>query len=101
MKKTDTVAEYQRIAGLSINTAKPSGFAPGGFLYVLYEFFLKRDIDCDNAMKAIGDVLALCLGINDRMFLPVALHKETKVKEPYVRLTILDADHWEVTAQPR
>lgn len=101
MKKTAAVAEYQEMAGLVINLAKPAYFKPEGQIYVLYEMYLARDIDADNVMKAIDDTLARCLEINDRRFLPATILKETGCKEPFVRLTLLDAAHWEVSSLPR
>lgn len=101
MKKTAAVADYQTMAGFLINAAKPSDFKPEGSLYVLYEMFLTRNIDCDNVMKAIDDTLARCLEIDDNRFLPVAMLKETGSKDPHVRLVILDADYWQISASPR
>ena len=100
MKKTEAVADYQTMAGYLINTAKPSAFKPEGLIYVLYELFLGRDVDCDNVMKAIDDTLARCLEVNDNRFLPVAMSKETGVKDPHVKLTVLDHKHWAVVAVP-
>lgn len=101
MKKTAAVADYQEMARLVINLARPADFAPEGSIYVLYEMYLARDVDCDNVMKAIDDTLSKCIGINDRQFLPVAVSKETGSKDPHVRLTILDAAFWQVTATLR
>lgn len=101
MKKTAAVADYQQMAGLVINVARPSDFKPEGQIYVLYDLELERDIDCDNVMKAIDDVLGRCLGINDKWFLPVAMSKRTGSMNAHVRLTVLDAAHWQITASPR
>jgi hypothetical protein len=94
--KKATVKKYQADIQLILQAAKPSGFDPKGLVYVVYDFYLGRDIDVDNTNKAIHDALATVLGINDRYFLPVARHKEVGVKEPYVRLTVLDAEYWTI-----
>lgn len=100
-KKKETAVEYQRTARLIISAARPTGFRPEGQLYILYEFFLGRWMDADNTMKMIGDTVALSLDIDDKWFLPVAVSLETKVKEPHVRLTLLDAAYWQIEASPR
>jgi hypothetical protein len=96
LKKQDVVVAYQQAATYVIRTAKPSGFHPEGFLYVVYDLFLKRDIDADNVMKALNDTLAGCLDIDDKMFLPVVRTKVTGVKDPHVRLGVFDASLWKV-----
>ena len=100
LAKQQAVKTYQTGAALLIRTARPSGFRPGGFVYVVYDFALKRDIDCDNVMKALNDTLAQCLGIDDRMFLPVVIAKTTGSTDPKVFLEVFDANLWKVQISP-
>lgn len=99
--KKASVKDYQNGIRLILQAARPTGFQPTGLVYVAYEFFLDRDIDVDNTNKAIHDVLSGVIGVNDRMFMPLAIHKETKVKNPYVRLTVYDGAAWKIGVAPR
>ena len=74
-KKEKTVA-YQSEARLIIGAAKPSKWKPTGFVRVWLTFYLVNDMDCDNAMKAIHDVIEDATGVDDIKYLPVAVWKE-------------------------
>lgn len=99
--KVRSVKEYQQSIVYPIRVAKPTGFAPLGMVYVVYDLFVNRDVDADNVFKAINDTLALVLGINDKLFLSVARSKQTGIKEPYVTLTVLDATYWSISVDRR
>ena len=79
---------YQLVAMNAAARAKPDDFAPKGLVYVRYWWHVKRDIDCGNAVKIIEDGIAAGLGINDKLFLPASLFKETGVREPYTAVEV-------------
>jgi hypothetical protein len=68
--KADGIEAYQTGVTYITKVAKPTGWEPGRQIRLRYQFFLNREIDCDNALKAINDAIALGLGVNDRIFLP-------------------------------
>lgn len=88
MTKAPGVAAYQDTVVLLARQARPSGFTVEGQLKVSFAFYLKRDADCDNLLKAILDALALALGCNDRMMLPCTLHKSTGHPLPHTVVTV-------------
>ena len=51
-------------------------------------FHLKRDIDCDNALKALNDAIAHALNVNDKAFLPSVEAKWTGENDPFVIVEI-------------
>jgi len=88
MTKAPGVADYQDLVVLLARQARPSGYRPDGQIRVTYSFYLKRDADCDNLIKAIQDSLAIALDINDKMFLPCTLHKSTGHLLPHTIITV-------------
>jgi hypothetical protein len=86
--KAPGVEAYQLLVTSLVRRARPSDWVPSPQLRILYDFYLKRDMDCDNAMKAMNDAIAVALDVNDRIFLPCVRRKETKVHDPYVLLEI-------------
>jgi Holliday junction resolvase RusA-like endonuclease len=90
VRKSPGVEAYQAGVTLIARTSAPSGWNTGwGFVRLEYEFRLKRDIDCDNLLKALNDAIAVGLGINDRLFLPCVRSKEIGVKNPSVTVTVM------------
>ena len=91
LAKEKPVIEYQDGARLIIQAAKPSRWAPDWQVRVYYWFFLSRDMDCDNIMKAINDSIEQATGVNDKRFLPCAMMKVIVPKaQAKVRVTIVD-----------
>lgn len=93
MAKQSAVTDYQTAVVRIAQSARPSGWpASGPWIRVMYQFFLRRSIDCDNAMKALNDALAMAIGVNDEIFLPCALSKsiDSKEKNPRVVVTLDD-----------
>ncbi len=89
MAKRDDVLAYQVTAGHLVRLARPKAWnPPEGYIRVTYEFFLKRDIDCDNAMKALNDAIASALGVNDKRFLPCVRSKSVDPKEQNIRVEV-------------
>lgn len=92
VKKDSNVAAYQVGATLIAKSAKPRGWVPpNGQIRITYEFYLKRDADADNLLKALNDGIALALGCNDRVFLPCVRSKAVDGKERNPR-TIVEID---------
>jgi Holliday junction resolvase RusA-like endonuclease len=93
MAKNDVVLSYQVATAYLVRQARPSGWEPPeGYIRVRYQFFLRRSIDCDNAMKALNDAIAGALGVNDARFLPCVMSKSVNSKEPNPRVEVEIAD---------
>lgn len=89
MAKEGSVRAYQNDVGLIVRSARPSGWqAPRGQIRVYYSFFLRRKIDCDNALKALNDALAMAIGVDDEVFLPCVRSKQIDKNEKNPRLEI-------------
>lgn len=88
MVKTEGVEAYQQSVGWIVKATKPKAWSPSDRIRVRYWFYLKRDIDCDNALKALNDGIARALGVNDKTFLPCVVDKTTGHKQPYVEVEI-------------
>jgi Holliday junction resolvase RusA-like endonuclease len=89
ISKKAEVGTYQAGVTLITRTSRPSGWKyEGGFVRLTYDFHLKRDIDCDNLLKAINDAVAVALETNDRYFLPCVRSKEIGVESPSVTITV-------------
>ena len=86
--KSDGVQTYQDSVTWYTRSARPSDWRPGERLRLRYWFHLKRDIDCDNALKVIDDAVAHALGTSDRSFLPTVEAKWTGEREPFVVIEI-------------
>lgn len=87
------VADYQTGVVLLTRSAMPARWRPAGeWIRLRYRFFLKRSIDCDNAMKAMNDAIAQAIGVDDRRFLPCVTSKgvNPKEKDPRVEVEISD-----------
>jgi Holliday junction resolvase RusA-like endonuclease len=82
MAKADSVLAYQTLVAHLVRLARPPRWQlPEGYIRVRYAFYLRRDIDCDNAMKALNDAIAGALGVNDKRFLPCVTSKTVSPKE--------------------
>ena len=88
MVKHDGVEQYQNLVGWIVKGARPKGWEASNRLRIRYWFFLKRDMDCDNALKALNDAIAKAIGVNDKIFLPCVQDKTIGNKEPYVKVEI-------------
>lgn len=89
IRKSPGAEAYQAAATLIVRTSRPSGWTyESGFVRLVYDLHLKRDIDCDNILKALNDAIAVGLGMNDRYFLPCVRSKEIGVQNPYVDITV-------------
>lgn len=93
MVKNDGVQTYQDAVTWYTKAARPDKWEPSERIRLRYWFHLKRDIDCDNALKAMNDAIAHALGINDKAFLPAVEAKWTGEKEPFVIVEITNEAH--------
>jgi endodeoxyribonuclease RusA len=99
VRKADGVESYQVAATLIARAAKPTGWVPEDRIRVIYRFWLKRDIDCDNALKALNDAIAKAIEPNDKLFdkrfLPYVEEKNvSKDFEPGVTVTVMNESEW-------
>lgn len=90
MAKAPGVESYQQDVALLARNARPSGFHASGQVRICFDWYLSRDADCDNLMKATLDGVALGLGMNDRLFLPCARSKTVGVKDPHTFIEVSD-----------
>ncbi len=67
-------ARVAQLAGWARNSLGWAGLQPE-FIVVEFNYFLGRDIDCDNVMKLVDDGLETALGVDDKWFLPRAMSK--------------------------
>lgn len=87
--KHQSVVDYQTSAMLLVRSACPTGWSPPpGYFRIHYSFYLRRDIDCDNAMKALNDAIAAALAIDDKRFLPCVKWKSASAMEPNPRVVV-------------
>ena len=87
--KHKDVVDYQTAAMLIVRSACPSNWsAPPGYFRIHYSFYLRRDIDCDNAMKALNDAIAAALNVDDKRFLPCVKWKSASATEPNPRVVV-------------
>jgi Holliday junction resolvase RusA-like endonuclease len=89
--KAPDVERYQANVTMQMRAAKPSAWKPPqrGWIRIAYAFYLSSDIDCDNAMKALNDAIALALGVNDKKFLPCVNCKHIGMKPGQERVDVL------------
>ena len=89
MAKQKDVVAYQNDVIRLARVSRPSGWEPSGaWIRVRYRFFLKRKVDCDNALKALNDALAMAIGVDDNLFLPCVESKSINGKEKYPRVEV-------------
>lgn len=86
--KNDGVQLYQDSVTWYTKAARPSGWEAAERVRLRYWFHLKRDIDCDNALKALNDAIAHALKVDDKVFLPTVEAKWTGEKDPFVIVEI-------------
>jgi len=96
MAKTDAARKYTDDVAIVVRSARPSAFQPKGYIYIVFDFMMKRGKDTDNVQKALNDGIAAGLGINDKWFLPIVNSKTTGSKEPKTHVTLLDATYWDM-----
>jgi hypothetical protein len=67
--KTPKAVQYQQDAVLQIRAAKPSRWAPEGFVRLTYRYYVVRALDLDNAKKILSDAMQTATGVNDTWYL--------------------------------
>lgn len=113
-KKIHEVEMYQLVAMNACQRAKPALWEPRmpyqpklglGLIVIELAFVLARDIDCDNAQKALLDAIKFGLGTrvqhfkrsgpkvvpiyDDARFLGRAMSKQTGSKDPHVDVRVI------------
>lgn len=86
--KAEGVQAYQDSVTWYTKAAMPSRWKPGERVRIRYWYHLKRDIDADNAQKALNDAIAHGMGIDDRVFVTTVVAKWTKEKDPFVLVEV-------------
>lgn len=89
--KNNQAKAYQTAAALVVGVARPSGWRwGGGFVRLVYRFYLARDADCDNLLKVVNDAIAAKIEVNDRWFLPLVMSKRVvRAHEARVEVTVV------------
>lgn len=88
--KVEGVEHYQAGVTMIARSARPSGWQPAAKIRLRYWFHLQREIDCDNALKAINDAIAFAIRpdaspvMRDRGFMPCVQDIQLDEKNPYV-----------------
>jgi hypothetical protein len=90
--KEANVEVYQSGVTYIAKAARPSGWAPGRRVRILYSYYLNRDADCDNLKKAMNDAIALAIGCNDKAFLATDVLKETDRRRPRVEVEVINEE---------
>lgn len=94
--KTRAAVQFQNDALWLIRAAKPSRWAPPeGMMRMRLKLFLDRDLDSDNAIKALSDAVESALGIDDKRFLWCVVSKQIGVPKADVRLELEVCDNGE------
>jgi hypothetical protein len=98
LAKVEGVETYQAGVTLIARTSRPSGWVPAEKIRLRYWFYLVKEIDCDNALKAINDAIALAIrpeatsAKRDRGFIPCVQDVYLRQKEPYV---VVEIENWD------
>jgi len=90
--KTPKATDYQAAAKLIIHSSKPSKWEPTEQVRVYYRFYLTRDIDCDNILKALNDSIEAATDVDDKRYLPCVISKEVVRKKKDARVEVVVAD---------
>jgi len=88
VRKASGIENYQLLVTSACRQAKPSSWHASPQVRIKYAYYLKRDIDCDNAKKFINDAIAIALGVNDRTFLSCDMLKVTGIAKPFVQIEV-------------
>lgn len=87
-KLSNDAQAYFDAAVYLMRAAKPSNWAPEGQVRVVFDLYLTRDLDCDNAMKLVSDALEAATGINDARFLHCTRSKTTRLPSSQARIEL-------------
>lgn len=91
LAKKDKVIKWQEDATLIIRSAKPSRWKPEWHIRVYYWFYLSKDMDCDNMLKAVNDAIEMATGVDDKRYLPCVVMKEiVPKKDAKIKVTVAD-----------
>lgn len=92
LAKKQKVKDYQEAAIWIIKAAMPHDWKPKGLVRTKFRFYLARDIDCDNILKAVHDALATAIRVDDKMFLPCVIKKETGWPKKHAKVEVIVED---------
>lgn len=103
LSKRAVVVEYQTKAALVIRSARPSGWAPEGFIRIVVSIFVTRHVDSDNILKTLMDAIQQATGVNDKWYLPMigCVHVGVRLQEERVEVTVSEPPLCEHAAIPQ
>jgi Holliday junction resolvase RusA-like endonuclease len=81
LAKKEKVIQWQQDAVFIIRSAKPSRWHPEWQIRVFYWFYLSRDMDCDNILKAVNDAIEMATEVDDKRYLPCVVEKHIVPKK--------------------
>lgn len=100
MGMKDAAKAYKDLVIRRTQEARPSGWQhTEGLLILEYYLYLGRDTDADNVMKLTNDGIAAALGVDDKWFLPRAMHKEWGLR-PAQRRVVVEIEALRSPLQP-
>lgn len=97
--KTSEANVFQSGVTLICKAARPSSFKPKHMVIVAYRYYLVKDMDCDNMMKASNDAIARALGLDDKRFLTLPFGKDIVHSNPRMVVTVYDADYYRIKVE--
>ena len=71
-----------------IRAARPVAWSPAGQIRVVFDLYLHRSVDSDNAMKLVSDAIEAATGINDSRFLHCTRSKTTRLPLSQARIEV-------------
>ena len=86
--KTNEAVTYTEMVTVIARQARPSSWKPEGFIVVEFDYYLGRDVDCDNVMKLVNDGLKHAIEVDDRWYLPRAMSKQTGLRPSERRVVV-------------
>jgi len=89
--KTARATKYQQDAVLQMRSARPSRWAPTGYVRLSYRFYLGNEADLDNLKKLLHDALQEATGVDDTWFLTTDQFKRmVPMREARVEIDIAE-----------
>jgi Holliday junction resolvase RusA-like endonuclease len=85
---TEEAQAYFDGAVYLIRAARPPAWAPAGQVRVVFDLYLHRSVDSDNAMKLVSDAIEAATGINDSRFLHCTRSKTTRLPLSQARIEV-------------
>ncbi len=88
ISKRQSVKDWQASVVPVIRAARPRGWNPPGQVRIVFRFYLQRDADADNLLKALNDCIQAATGVNDKRYLPCVELKQSGVAPSKARIEV-------------